>query len=340
MLDARMMREAIRLSRRGYPAPNPHVGCVISLKGEIVGRGYHDHAGGPHAEVEAIRDAGGRAAGATAYVTLEPCNHTGRTGPCSLALIEAGIRRVVIAAEDPNPRAQGGRERLAQAGVATEVGLLREEAEAVNRTFLHAIRTRRPYVVLKAACSLDGRIALPTGESQWITGPAARRAAHVLRAEMGAVLVGRRTVEMDDPVLTARIPGVVNQPLRVVLDPHARLGPGYRVFNDDAPTLHLTAGKVAQGEDGFELDEVLEAVRAAGAIGLLVEGGARTHAAFLRRSLVNRLEIFLAPKTLGEGPSWVDGLLAPRLDELPRFTIQSVRRRREDLQVTLTPNPA
>lgn len=327
-LDAAFMREAIRLSRRGFPAPNPHVGCVLVRDGAVIGRGFHHHAGAPHGEVAALIDAKWDAAGATAYVTLEPCNHTGRTGPCSHALQKAGIRRVVVACPDPNPRAAGGAEYLRAHGIPVEVGLLEDEARAANEQFFFALRHRRPLVVAKAAMSLDGRIALPSGESKWITSPAARRQAHRLRAELGAVLVGRRTVELDDPSLTARIPGVVNQPVRVVLDPERRLPCGTKVFDDAARTLHL--GRV----DGLEPGQVLERLYGEGITGVLIEGGAITLGHFVRAGLVDRLELFVAPKLLGDGPSWLSGLQLPALAEAPELEILRTRRCGPDLWLT------
>ncbi len=327
MSDAALMRRALRLARGGYSTPNPHVGCVIvSAGGEIVGEGASEPAGGAHAEIVALRAAGGRARGGTAYVTLEPCDHHGRTGPCSLALIEAGVARAVYAASDPNPAAAGGAARLAAAGVAVEGGLLAGEAEAWHRAFLHWARTGRPLVVVKAGVSLDGRIALPSGESRWITGPAARRAAHGLRAELGAVLVGRGTVEADDPRLTVRLPGVDVRPLRIVLDPSGRLGDDRRVFDGEAPTRRVTGG--------VDLPGLVAELGREGRIGLLVEGGGRTIASFLRAGLADRIELFVAPKVLGAGPSWVEGLQAEALGDVPGFRLLALRRLGTDLRLT------
>ncbi|MGV3618806.1 MAG: bifunctional diaminohydroxyphosphoribosylaminopyrimidine deaminase/5-amino-6-(5-phosphoribosylamino)uracil reductase RibD [Fimbriimonas sp.] len=319
------MRRAILISRRGFPAPNPHVGCVLVRDGEKVGEGYHHHAGGLHAEANALRAAGDRARGATAYVTLEPCAHHGRRPPCADALIAAGVKRVVVACADPNPIAAGGLARVGSHGIETEIGLLEAEAAAANEQFLFAVRHQRPLVVLKAAVSLDGRIALPSGESQWITGPAARKQGHRLRVASGAVLVGRRTVEIDDPLLTARIPGVVNQPLRVVLDPHSRLSGAEKVFDASAPTLRVT------GE--IDLPMVLADLYRRGVKGLLVEGGAITAASFLRAGLVDRLELFLAPKLLGDGPSWLQGLGLGSLADAPQIEIHETKRLGPDLWI-------
>ena len=327
--DTRFMRRAIEVSKQGFPVPNPHVGCVLVQDDRIIGEGFHHHAGAAHAEVDALARATESPAGSTAFVTLEPCNHQGRTGPCSLALIEAGVARVVYAVPDPNPRAVGGGERLREAGIQVECGLLAEEASAANRQFLFAIEHKRPLVVLKAACSLDGRIALPSGESQWITGEAARLEGHRLRAELGAVLVGRRTVEVDDPELTARIPDVVNQPLRVVLDPSQKLTGGEKVFNERAETLWVRWP--------FELDNLLADLFSRGVTGLLVEGGSRTHASFLRAGFCDELHLFVAPKVLGDGPAWVEGLDLPSLASSMGFELKSAAPLGADLHMTLAP---
>lgn len=324
--DAAWMRQAIRLSKNGFPAPNPHVGCVLVKDGEAVGEGWCAYAGAPHAEAMALAEAGQKAKGATAYVTLEPCNHHGRTPPCSLALINAGVERVVVACPDRNPRAAGGAERLREAGIPVEIGLLADEAEEENRAFLFAVEHRRPWVVAKAAVSLDGRIALPSGESQWITSSPARTEGHRLRAHLGAVLVGRRTVEMDDPHLTARLAVAWNQPLRIVLDPSNRLTGKEKVFDDAAPTKHVTGP--------IHLPELLASLYAEGQIGLLVEGGAKTIASFVREGLVDRFELFQAPKLLGAGPSWIADFGLESLAEAPSLKIVRTRRLGPDLQIT------
>lgn len=323
--DAFWMRRAIRLSQGGFPAPNPPVGCVIVKDGEWIADGGPTFAGGNHAEIEALQSAGGAARGATAYVTLEPCNHHGRTGPCSGALIAAGVARVVVAVRDPNPRASGGLERLREAGIDVTVGIESAAAEQSLAPFLFAVRHHRPYVAVKAAFSLDGRIALPSGESQWITGPAARRAGHWLRARLGAVLVGWRTVAADDPQLTARIPGVVNPPMRIVLDPRNQLTGKERVFDDAAPIRHITGP--------INLPDLLKSLHHDGVTGLLVEGGARTVSEFFAAGLVNRVEAFVAPKLLGAGPAWYSDPKIEHLSDHVRLGPLEVRRRGNDLQI-------
>ena len=344
--DERAMRRAIQLSRRGYPAPNPHVGCVIVSGGEIVGEGWHAYAGGPHAEVVALERAGPQARGAEVFVTLEPCNHSGRTGPCSQALLDAGVARVVAACADPNPVARGGLARLQMAGVTTDLGLLADEAADANLRFLTAMKRRRPYVVAKAALSADGRTALSSGESRWLTSEAARAAGRRLRAEMGAVLVGRGTVEADDPQLTARVRGSRNEPVRIVLDPGGRLTGRERVFREPGEVIQVVqeaergAGHqlVAPYHGGeFHLPELLSLLFRRGITGVLVEGGAKTLGAFVRAGLVDRYELFLAPLLLGSGPAWVNDLGIEALVEAPRLTLLRSKLIGPDLWLTLTP---
>ena len=310
----RLMRRAVELSRQGFPAPNPHVGCVITVGGEIVGEGFHDHAGGPHAEALALRLAGERARGADLYCTLEPCDHDGRTPPCSQAVVDAGIRRAFIAIEDPNAEAAGGLQTLGQAGVECSVGLLAAEAADANLTFLTAMTRGRPYVVAKAAVTADGFIARMNGESKWITGETARQAGRRLRAEMGCVLVGRKTAEIDDPRLTVREPGIVNQPLRVVLDPNAALPDSLKMFVDGGETVRVVRQgaatrdsdlEVARDGDELDLAELLQKLFDRGVVGVLVEGGGETIASFLRRGLVDRIELFRSQESFGSGRFWL-----------------------------------
>jgi diaminohydroxyphosphoribosylaminopyrimidine deaminase / 5-amino-6-(5-phosphoribosylamino)uracil reductase len=343
------MRRAVQLSKRGFPAPNPHVGCVIVNGNEIVGEGFHAYAGGPHAEVVALAQAGDRAKGATVYCTLEPCNHHGRTGPCSQALIAAGVQRVVVASPDPNPKASGGAETLRSHQIDVEIGLLQSEAEAANKVFLFAMRHRRPYVVAKAATSLDGRIALPSGESQWITGERARREGRKLRAGLGAVLVGAGTVLADNPQLTARVPGVVNEPVRIVLDSCGALTGGEALFKASGRAIHvIPTGSTSKSpaaiemplrSGGFDLPALLTALAGKGIIGVLVEGGSRTLSSFFGAGLVDQLELFMAPKLLSAGRVWLEGEAPPRLADAPELTLARVRRLGADLQLTYLKNP-
>lgn len=324
MTDREAMSRAIELAERGFPAPNPRVGCVLVRDGRIIAEGWHEAAGQPHAEAMALADTNAR--GATAYVTLEPCNHHGRTPPCSEALIAAGVIRVVYAVADPNPDAKGGAERLREAGIEVESGLLADAAEIQNERFLTAVARKQPFVLVKVAMGLDGRIALPSGDSKWITGPAARTAGHRLRAEMGAVLVGPGTVLRDRPQLTARIDRVTNPPVRVVLDPRGELDPDQPVFDLQAPTWHITERR--------SVPDLLTHLFERGLTGVLVEGGAGVIGSFLAADAVDALEVFIAPKVLGEGLSWVTTDLHTRLDEPSRWHLRATMTHDEDVQLS------
>ncbi len=341
--NERYMRRAIELSAKGFPAPNPHVGCVIVKNDQIVGEGYHDHAGGPHAEVVALEQAGKKAEGANVYVTLEPCNHTGRTPPCTLSLIQSKVRSVTYACADPNPRATGGAKALESAGIQVHCGLLQNEARAANERFLIAMERGSPFVEAKVAMSLDGRVALLNGESKWITGEQSREYGHYLRAQCGAVLVGRKTVEVDDPLLTARIPGVVNQPVRIVLDPDRKLTGKEKVFNDDAPTWRVV--KTAQDDcdiqasfvDGkIDLKHMLKQLFDKGLTSLLIEGGPHTLSAALRQQIIDRMHLLIAPKVLGNGPSWFESSLQ-RLQDAHQFRLESVQQMGDDMHISYRP---
>jgi diaminohydroxyphosphoribosylaminopyrimidine deaminase/5-amino-6-(5-phosphoribosylamino)uracil reductase len=298
--DERFMRRALALAEkgRGTTRPNPTVGAVIVRKGRVIGEGFHVRAGEPHAEVHALREAGARARGATLYVTLEPCCHVGRTGPCTAAVRAAGIARVVAGCRDPNPIVDGkGTTELRRAGVEVDVGCLEEESQAAIAAYSIWIRERRPLVTLKAAATLDGFIA-PAGRRArrapvWLTGPAARHVAHELRAAHDAVVVGAGTVRADDPHLTVRLPGRRPQPLRVVLAGRRALPRGARVRDAAAPTMVLTGR--------LPIRRVLAELAAENVQSVLVEGGASIHAAFIAAGLVDRVALFVAPQLLGGG---------------------------------------
>jgi diaminohydroxyphosphoribosylaminopyrimidine deaminase / 5-amino-6-(5-phosphoribosylamino)uracil reductase len=349
--DLRAMRAALALARRGLGNvwPNPAVGCVVVKKGRVIGRGWTQPGGRPHAETEALARAGaGAARGATAYVTLEPCCHWGITPPCTDALIAAGIARVVVAVEDPDPRvAGGGIARLRAAGIAVEVGLCKAEAAELNAGFFCRMRLGRPLVTLKLATSLDGRIAAASGESRWITGPPARDYAHLLRATHDAILVGTGTVLADDPQLTCRLPGLADRsPVRVALDRQsriplsahlvaaARLVPTWlltlpHVAADRRQALHAAGIEIipvdAAAADAGQIDlaGALAALGERGITRLLVEGGGRLAASLLCAGLVDRLVWLHAPVLLGgEGLPAVASLLgraAAALADAPRF---------------------
>ena len=309
------MRRAIALAARGLgtTSPNPVVGCLLlDAEGEVVGEGFHAYAGGPHAEIVALAQAGERARSGTAVVTLEPCNHTGRTGPCSHALINAGVRRVVIAVDDPTPVAAGGATTLRAAGVQVETGVRRREAEEANVAWLTAVRRGRPYVTWKFAATLDGRSAAADNTSQWITSAPARSDVHVLRSTMDAIMVGAGTVIADDPQLTVRDLRdgtlAIKQPLRVVVDSSGRTPEKARVRDVAAPTWIVTTDEVGAGPDGrVDLNSLLAALFGRGIRSVLLEGGPTLAGSFLAAGLVDQVIGYVAPKLLGAGkPALVD----------------------------------
>ena len=316
--DHLLMARALRLAERGAytTKPNPMVGCVIARGEEIVGEGFHQHAGEAHAEVFALQAAGDRAKGATAYVTLEPCAHTGRTGPCADALIAAGVARVVAAMRDPFPQVDGaGFDRLRAAGIAIESGLMETQARQLNRGFLSRIERGRPWVRVKLATSLDGRTAMANGDSKWISGEASRLDVQRWRARAGAILTGSNTVLADDPSLTVRLgddtPFVA--PLRVVLDPGLATVARGKVRDDAAPTLYLHAPDAKPPRDldvqrtsvpaqagRLDLDAVLRLLAAREINEVQVEAGATLAGALLAAGLVDELLLYIAPVLLGE----------------------------------------
>lgn len=334
------MRAALALARRGLglTAPNPAVGCILVKEDRVVGRGWTQPGGRPHAETEALRRAGAAARGATAYVTLEPCSHHGKTPPCADALIEAGIARCVVAVEDADARVSGeGLSNLRTAGIEVTSGVLAEEAATVNQGHLLSRRDGRPLVTLKLATTLDGRIATAGGESRWITGPEARARGHLLRAEHDAVMVGSETALLDDPELSVRLPGLEGRkPLRVVLDRRLRLPAGHRLVVGAGrhPTLVLTLeSQIAQGaalsKAGVELgalpgegrvEDALAHLARVGVTRLLVEGGAALAASLLRAGCVDGIAWFRAPSVLGgEARPGISELGIERLDAIKRF---------------------
>jgi diaminohydroxyphosphoribosylaminopyrimidine deaminase / 5-amino-6-(5-phosphoribosylamino)uracil reductase len=324
-----MMRRALALAAHGPEAdPNPRVGCVlVAPSGDVVAAGWHRGAGTPHAEAEALSAAGERAAGTTAYVTLEPCSHTGRTAPCTEALYAAGVARVVYAQPDPNPAAAGGDAWLRGRGVAVEGGLLAQEAEGLNRTWSHWVRTGRPWVTWKLATTLDGRSAAADGTSQWITGEAARADVHLFRSRCGAVLVGTGTALVDDPHLTARRPDgslYEHQPLRVVMG-ERDLPPDARVLDEVALTWHLRTR---------DPKEVLEALSDAEIHHLWLEGGPTVAAAFLAAGLVDEVVAYVAPVLLGRGRPSVSDLGITTIDHALRLEPTDIRAVGTDVRIT------
>jgi diaminohydroxyphosphoribosylaminopyrimidine deaminase/5-amino-6-(5-phosphoribosylamino)uracil reductase len=358
--DYHYMSRALRLAARGLYTtdPNPRVGCVLARDGQVVGEGWHERAGESHAEVNALRQAGERAAGATAYVTLEPCCHHGRTPPCTQALLAAGVTRVVAAMLDPNPKVTGnGLSELQAAGVATASGLLAAAAADLNPGFVMRMRHGRPWVRCKLAMSLDGRTAMESGESRWITGEAARQDVHRLRARSSAIMTGVGTVLADDPSLTVRLEGDHSEaflpPLRVIIDSHLRIPPTARLLGLPGETLILTgvedSGRKARLErPGVSVEtlplntdgrlDLLIALRHLGGSGINeghVEAGAVLCGALLADRLIDELVIYLAPHLMGDAAR---GLFAlPGLQHMAQriaLSIQDVRAVGRDLRIT------
>jgi diaminohydroxyphosphoribosylaminopyrimidine deaminase/5-amino-6-(5-phosphoribosylamino)uracil reductase len=353
------MRRALELAERGWGrvSPNPVVGCVLVRDGLVVGEGWHEGAGTEHAEAMALRIAGPRAAGATAIVTLEPCNHHGRTPPCAPALVAAGVEAVIVATRDPNPIVDGaGIRALRDAGLAIEEGLLRERAERQNVAFRTHVRTGRPHVVLKMASSLDGRAAARDGSSKWITGPTARTDVQRTRAWADAIVVGGGTVLADDPALTVRDPGLAGArpPLRVVVDTSGRVPGDRRVFDASAPTLVATTELAPADRRREWLDAGADVVvldrDPAGAVslpalmqtlgkrdvqGVLIEGGPSLAWSAVRDDVVDQVLVYLAPLLVGghAAPGWLSGGGFAPIDRAARVEIVSVDRIGPDLKV-------
>jgi len=351
--DNETMRAALGLARRGLGSvwPNPAVGCVLAredLDGRVVGRGWTQPGGRPHAETEALSRAGEQAQGATAYVTLEPCDHQGETPPCSEALIAAGIKRCVIALEDPDPRVSGsGIKRLAEAGVETLIGLCDQEARHLNAGFLMRVTEGRPMFTLKTATTLDGRVATVTGQSTWITGAPARAFAHGLRAENDAIMIGIGTALADQPSLTCRLPGLEGRsPLRIVADTTLRLPVDSPLVNtaDDVPTWVVTVKgadqekrqaleakrveviEIAAGDDGRpDLRAVALELGGRGLTRVLVESGGDLAAALIKHDLADRLAWFRSPKLIGaDGRGAVAAFGIDAIAEAPAFVRDSI----------------
>ena len=363
VLDAQHMARALELARRGHYTthPNPRVGCVIVRDGQVVGEGWHIRTGEPHAEVHALRAAGEQARGATAYVTLEPCSHHGHTPPCADALVNAGVARVVAAMQDPNPEVAGrGLQRLAQAGIATESGVLEGEARKLNEGFLKRMEHGLPFVRVKLAMSLDGRTAMESGESQWITGPAARSAVQRLRAQASVVLTGADTVLADNARLTVRADelGLDAQqtalimsrpPLRVLVDGRLRV-PLDAPFFKAGPALVATCMAVEEqyakgpecmivaGDDGqVDLRRLLMELAGRGCNEVLVEAGPRLAGAFARQGLVDEFQIFIAGKFLGSSARPLLDWPLAQMKDAPELKITEIRAVGDDWRVIAVP---
>lgn len=341
--DVLFMKRALSLAERGRPFtnPNPLVGCVVARGKQTVGEGWHRRFGGPHAEVEALKQAGSRSRGATLYVNLEPCSHWGKTPPCASAVQASGVRRVVVSLKDPNPSVSGrGLRALRKAGIRVDVGLLKSEAFALNRPFLTAQTRQRPYVTLKIAQTLDGKVASFTGKSRWITGSQARSYGHKLRADSDAILVGAETVRKDNPSLTSH--GAGPNPVRIVISASLNLPANAKVFNADAPTWIITGEKASPARQkaflsrgvqilkysmknaSINLKDVFNDLWKIGLHKVFVEGGPTLSSALLRDKLVDEIYIFTAPRFLGgsgalssvAGQGWADPQAGPQLRDM------------------------
>lgn len=354
--DHAMMARALRLAERGAytTKPNPMVGCVLVKEGEVVGEGWHQRAGGAHAEVFALEEAGKAARGATAYVTLEPCSHTGKTGPCADALIKAKVARVVGALRDPNPEVDGvGFQHLRDAGIEVQSGLMEAQARALNRGFLSRIQRGRPWLRVKLATSLDGRSALASGDSKWISSEASRADVQRWRARSGAILTGAGTVLADDPQLTVRLGDDTEfvPPIRVVLDPGLATIARGRVREGDAPTLYLHAPdvKIPRGFQAqhahvpihaglLDLEAVLRLLAERGINEVQVESGATLAGALLSAGLVDELLLYVAPVMLGnQAKPLFAGLHIDVMADRLELDVAEIRRVGEDVRVLLRP---
>lgn len=353
MNDQAYMKLAIQMASAtiGQTKPNPAVGAVVVKDGAIVGMGAHLKAGEPHAEVHALNMAGDKAYGATIYVTLEPCSHYGKTPPCAELIIQKGIKRAVVASLDSNPLVSGrGMEMMKKAGIEVKVGVLEKEAKALNPFFLHFMREKRPFVTLKSAMSLDGKIATKTGESKWITGEQARLDGHRLRHSHDGILVGANTVIADNPLLTTRIMGHARHPIRIVLDTTLKVSPEAKIFQDDSAETWVITGNVSEEKKApfakehvsvFSLQQpqniehILELLAAKGVQSLLVEGGATVHGAFLQSRLFDEVVSYVAPILIGgkDAPSAFGGAGFSTMAETQHLEIIETSVLGEDLKI-------
>ncbi len=359
--DRQFMARALQLARRGVSTthPNPRVGCILVKNDEVIGEGWHEKAGLAHAEIVALKQAGKKARGATAYVTLEPCSHYGRTPPCADALIESGISEVIIAMQDPNPLVAGkGIKKLSDAGIRVSCGLLQEQTMELNRGFVKRMTSGLPWVTVKLGASLDGRTAMESGESQWITGPHARADVQRLRAASSAILTGSGTVLADDPSLTVRLEGASRQPLRVVLDSYLSIPDSAEIFNDGQPLLIATA--TDENDDryqqiknrGFDIRSFPASTNRVDAMSLLkclaqdyacndvmVEAGSVVCGSLLANKLVDEIVLYLAPLLMGSSAKGLFDL--PGLDTMAQrihMSVKDVRAVGHDWRFTVQPD--
>jgi diaminohydroxyphosphoribosylaminopyrimidine deaminase/5-amino-6-(5-phosphoribosylamino)uracil reductase len=356
--DLQYMAQALQLADRGHcsTSPNPRVGCVLVKNGIVIAEGWHVAAGGPHAEIQALQQAGANAHGATAYVTLEPCFHHGKTGPCCDALIKAGIARVVYGMKDPNPLVSGnGLQKLRDAGIAVDGPVMEQQAQALNPGFIKRMQTGLPFVRVKMAMSLDGRTAMASGESLWITGEAARHDVQRLRAQSCAIITAASTVLSDDAQLTVRDQEhltalATRRPLRVLLDQHAHVTLGARIFDDQAPTLwctskpapanlptHIQHWLLPVQQHRADLLALLTELGQRGCNEVLVEAGATLAGSFLQEKLVDEMIVYMAPKLLGSTARPLFTLPFESMDEAHNLKILDVRAVGDDWRFTIKP---
>ena len=331
------MALAIALAKRaeGMTSPNPIVGAVIVKNRRIVGRGYHKRAGLPHAEINALRQAGSKAKGATLYVTLEPCDHFGRTPPCAAAIIKSGIERVVIAMRDPNPINSGsGIRKLKRHSIKIKVGLLAKDAMAMNRPYIKFITKRIPFVTVKVAQSLDGKIATKTGDSKWISSDYSRRYVHELRRIADAVMVGANTVRRDDPLLLSSL-SRGKQPVRVIVSGRSALPSGAKVFSDSHKAPVIVVRPSGRSGKKVDLNKLLTALAKRGITNILVEGGGELIAGLVKENLVDRFLVFIAPKIIGgrNAKTAVEGSGIEKIKDALCLKNMSVKRFKEDILI-------
>jgi diaminohydroxyphosphoribosylaminopyrimidine deaminase / 5-amino-6-(5-phosphoribosylamino)uracil reductase len=356
LTDENYMRLAIEVAKsgRGQTSPNPVVGAVIVKDGRVIGIGAHLRAGEEHAEVHALRMAGRNAENATAYVTLEPCSHHGKTPPCSDLLIENKVKRVVIATTDPNPLVAGsGIDRLTQAGIKVDVGIMKEEADGLNSIFYHFIDTKTPYVTLKSATSLDGKTATVTGESMWITSEESRLDVHRYRHEHDAILVGVNTVITDNPSLTTRLPNGGKNPIRIILDTSLRTPLDSKVLIDGEAETWIIVGKKVNKEninlytqrgsiilqmdtERITIRNLLKLLGERGITSLFVEGGAEVNGSFIQEKQFNQMITYIAPKLIGgrKAPTSIGGSGIEKINDALNLTIKAVEQIGEDIKIT------
>jgi diaminohydroxyphosphoribosylaminopyrimidine deaminase/5-amino-6-(5-phosphoribosylamino)uracil reductase len=336
-IHEKYMALAIALAGKaeGLTSPNPIVGAVIVKAGKIIGQGYHKKAGLPHAEINALRQAGNKARGAALYVTLEPCNHFGRTAPCTRAIISSGIKKVYIAMRDPNPMNNGrGIRKLNKHGIKTNVGILATAAQAMNRPYVKFITTGMPFITVKVAQSLDGKIATKSGDSKWISSEDSRRFVHQLRARVDAVMVGANTFRIDDPLLLS-VTSRLRQPVRIIVGGRSKASSGARIFSDTRKSPVIMEAPLSGRGKKIDLGKMLKKFAKMNITSILVEGGGELIAGLIKKNLVDRFLVFIAPKIIGgrDAKTAVEGSGIEKIKDAVRLKKMSVRRFKYDILI-------